>query len=248
VLLANDRETADRARAELGRAAEGIEVVPHPSYLGAYLPGRPRRQVRAELGIADDAFVFMVFGLVASYKRIDDVLAAFRAADLDDAVLIVAGPSHDELSATAIRTAAEVDRRIKPLLEYIPAERVAELFGAVDAAIAPRQDGGTSGALVLALSMGVPVVAADVRTYTDVTDGETASFLYTPWDQASMARALRAAAADPADARARGEAGRALVSDATWERLAARVASLLRGAPSGGRAHKPLSAPEQEST
>ena len=42
VLLANDRETADRARAELGHAADRIEVVPHPSYVGAYPPGRPR--------------------------------------------------------------------------------------------------------------------------------------------------------------------------------------------------------------
>lgn len=246
LVLANDRETAERARAELGRAAEGVEVVPHPSYQGAYPPGRPRQQVRAELGIADEAFVFIVFGLVAPYKRVDKVLAAFRVANLDKAVLVIAGPSHDEPSAAQIRAAAEADARIKPLLEYIPDHRVAELFGAADAAIAPRQDGGTSGALVLALSMGVPVVHADVPTYTDVTGGETAGFLYTPWDEASLAQALRAAAGDLAAARARGEAGRVLVSGATWQRLAATIAGHLRGALRGRRAHEPESAPADE--
>ena len=52
--------------------------------------------------------------------------------------------------------AAAADERIKPLLEFIPDERVSELFAASDAAVCPRQDGGTSGALILALSMGVP--------------------------------------------------------------------------------------------
>jgi beta-1,4-mannosyltransferase len=244
VLLANDHETAEQARKELGRAADGIEVVPHPSYSGAYPEGRSRTDVRAELGIPDSAFVFLLFGHVTAYKRLDTFVAAFQSAGLQDAALVIAGLNQHEPSAQAVRAAAAEDPRIKPLLEFIPDERVAELFGASDAAIAPRQDGGTSGALVLALSLGVPVVAAEVATYTRVTDGETAGYLYTPWDEASMVSALRAAAADPADARRRGEAGRAMVTGVTWEQLAARAAARLNAAlgsrkPGREAAHSP---------
>ena len=50
------------------------------------------------------------------------------------------------------------------LLEFVPEERVAELFHACDAAVLPTGEAGTSGSLILALSMGLPVVAADVPT------------------------------------------------------------------------------------
>jgi glycosyltransferase involved in cell wall biosynthesis len=230
VLLANDHETAAEAREELGRPADKIQVVPHPSYLGAYPEGRNRADVRRELGIPDSSFVFLLFGHVTAYKRVEKFVDAFRAADLGDAALIVAGLNQHEPSAEHVRNAAAHDDRIKPLLEFIPDERVAELFGAADAAIAPRQDGGTSGALVLALSMGVPVISADVPTYRRVTEDETAAYLYEPWNEQSMGEAFRAAASDPATARAKGEAGRALVAPLSWENLAATAAGLLRSA------------------
>jgi glycosyltransferase involved in cell wall biosynthesis len=230
VLLTNDEETAAQTRRELGRAADKITVVPHPSYDGAYPAGRSRAEVRAELGIPEPAFVLLLFGHVTAYKRVDRFVEAFRASGLTDAAIVVAGLNQDEPSAARVRAAAAEDPRVKPLLEFIPDERVAELFAAADAAIAPRQDGGTSGALVLALSQSVPVIAADVPTYTRVTEGETAAYLYEPYDEASMIRAFERAAADPAAARAKGEAGRALVTAVTWEGLAATAAGLLRAA------------------
>jgi glycosyltransferase involved in cell wall biosynthesis len=248
VLLANDHETAEQARKELGRAAAKVEVVPHPSYLDAYPEGRSRQDVRSELGIAPDGFTFLLFGHITEYKRVETFVDAFRAADLpDDAALVVAGLNQHEPSAAHVRAAASQDPRIKPLLEFIPDDRVAELFGASDAAIAPRQDGGTSGALVLALSMGLPVISADHPTYRRVTDGETAAYVYAPWDQASMAVALGQAASDPEGARAKGEAGRALVAPLTWENLAKTTAGLLERAMHPRRRATPTAAPAGES-
>jgi glycosyltransferase involved in cell wall biosynthesis len=242
VLLANDKETVELARRELGLVADRIAVVPHPSYVGVYPPGRPRAEVRRELGIPDSAFVFLLFGHVTAYKRVDVFVDAFRRAQLDDAALVVAGLVQDEPSAAKVRRAAEQDTRIKPLLEFIADDRVAELFGAADAAIAPRQDGGTSGALLLALSLGVPVLAARAATYEQITGGETAAWLFTPHDAGSMAQAMQTAAADPAAARAKGEAGRALVAAVGWEEMAATAAALLDDAErrAGARRAVPL--------
>src|SRR3954452_3298816 len=114
VLLANDHETAEQARKELGKAANGIEVVPHPSYSGAYPAGRSRAEVRAELGIPESAFVFLLFGHVTAYKRIDKFLAAFAAAGVEDAALVIAGLTQHEPSAQAVRDAAAADTRVKP--------------------------------------------------------------------------------------------------------------------------------------
>lgn len=243
VMMANDRATCDLARAELGRAAEKVELIPHSSYDGAYPPGRDRATTRAEIGIADDAFVFLLFGHVTVYKRVDWFVEAFRAADLPNAVLVIAGLVQDEPSAAAVRAAAAADARIKPVLEFIGDDRVTELYNASDAAVCPRQDGGTSGALVLGMTLGLPVIAADHPTYTSVTGGDAAGWLFTPEDQRSVSATYEAAAADPELAVARGAAGRRLVAPMSWDAMGARAAELFARAL-GRESSPPTVAPE----
>ena len=230
LLIANDRDTAERARSELGRSADRIEVVPHPSFESAYPPGRPRAEVRAELGIPDDAFVTLLFGHVSPYKRIEWAIDAFRAGAPDNSFLVVAGLVMDETVGDAVRAAAAADERIKAQLGFVPDDQVAELYGMADVALCPRQDGGTSGVVILAFSLGVPVIAARVPNYEEVTRGETAAWLFEPGDAGSLARALSAAAADPAAVDRKGEAGRQIVAPLTWEATGSRTAALLEAA------------------
>ena len=97
LLLAHDEETAARARAEFGDDVAGrIEIVPHASYAGVYPSGRARAAMRADLGIAPDAFVFLCFGKLRRDKAIVSLLDAFRGVRASNAVLVVAGlPEHD---------------------------------------------------------------------------------------------------------------------------------------------------------
>jgi beta-1,4-mannosyltransferase len=228
VLLANDDNTAQQAKRELGRAADSVVVVPHSSYVDTYPEGRTREEVRTELGIPADAFGFLLFGHLSVYKNIGWFVDSFRAAAPEHAVLIVAGLVMHEEAGEAVRAAAAEDARVKPLLEFIPDERVRELYAAADAAICPRQDGGTSGALMLAFSMSVAGVVAKLPNYEAVTAGEKAAWLFRPNDRESLESALRAAASDPDAARAKGAAGRRLVEPLSWEKTGERTAELLR--------------------
>jgi beta-1,4-mannosyltransferase len=235
VLLTNDKETAAEAREELSPVGGGAHVVPHSSYIGAYPPGRSREEVRRELGIADDAFVILLFGHVSDYKRVPWFVDAFRRAELPNAVLVVAGLVMDPPSGEAVAKAAAEDERVKALLEFIPDERVTELYEAADAALCPRQDGGTSAALILALSMSVPAVAASDPNYTELTDDESSAWLFTPWDPDSVVDALERSVRERDEAPARGAAGRRLVEDLTWEAMGAKTASLLDASMPGRR-------------
>jgi beta-1,4-mannosyltransferase len=228
VLIANDRETAEQARAELGR--NDIAVVPHPSFEEAYPPGRTRAEVRAELGLPDDAFVVLLFGHVSPYKRIEWAIDAFRAGAPPNSHLVVAGLVMDEEVGAAVQAAADADPRVKALLGFVPDEAVAELYGASDAALCPRQDGGTSGVIFLAFSLGLPAIAARVPNYVQATEGETAAWLFEPGDSASLAAALAAAAADPAERARRAAAGRRIVAPLTWEATGSETAALLNRA------------------
>jgi beta-1,4-mannosyltransferase len=246
VLLAHDRATADATERELGIPASRLKVVPHGSYVGVYPPGRPREVVRAELGIPEEAFAFLCFGDLRAYKAVELLLAGFASASLPAAVLVVAGSPRSAADAEAVRGAAATDDRIRPLLAFIPDERVAELFGACDAGVLPRSDGGTSGALVLALSLGLPPVAARLPAYEELTGGEEeAGWLFDPGDAASLGRALERAARDPAEARAKGAAALERARGLRWSEIGAQTAALLDGGrnrrkPSRTRVVRPM--------
>jgi glycosyltransferase involved in cell wall biosynthesis len=227
LLITLDRGTARRAEAVLGVRADRIEVVPHASMVGFYPAGRSRDVVRAELGIAEAAFVFLCFGHVRAYKELDLLLRAFASLPRPDLALVIAGLPMDAASAEAVRGAATADARIKPLLEFVPDERVAELFNACDAAVLTRGDGGTSGALVLALSMAVPVVVADVADYTELTGGDDAAWLFSKGDASSLGAALAAAAEDADIARAKGANALKRAERISWPQIGSRTAQLL---------------------
>jgi beta-1,4-mannosyltransferase len=228
VLIAHDESTRDDARRKLGRLARRTAIVPHGSYVGVYPPGRARGDVRRDLGIAPGALAFLCFGSLRAYKDVSFLLGAFGGADLPDAALVVAGPVGDNGVAQDVRDAACADPRVKPILGFMPDEAVAEHYAAADVAVVARNDGGTSGAVILALSMGVPIVAPHRPAYAELLGEERAGWLYEPGDAASLSAALERAAAG--DHRAKGKAARQRAEALDWGDIAVRTAALMRGA------------------
>jgi len=130
-----------------------------------------------------------------------------------------------------VRAAATADPRVVERLGFVADDRVAELFAACDAALCSRGDGGTSGSLILALSLGLPVVAARRPAYEELLGGEAAGWLFEPGDQAALARTLeRAAREDRAVLAAKQEAVREQVGRLRWDEIGARTSALLREA------------------
>ena len=228
LLITHDAATLELARRELGSAVRRASVVPHGSYLGVYPPGRTRAVVRDELGIAQDAPVFLVFGTLCAYKESGRLLEAFRAAAIPGARLIVAGGGHE---ASAVAQQIGDDPRIVARLGYVPDERVAELYGASDVVVMARSDGGTSGSLILALSMGVPIVAARTRIHQELVGDESAGWLFDPSDSNGLRDALqRAAAASPEDRRERGRAALHRAGTLAWSESGRQYRGVAAGA------------------
>ena len=236
LLLAHDRVVADRARREFGKPFGRVEVVPHPSFVGVYAAGRPRAVVREELGVGRDAFVFLCFGAIRPDKSIGVVLDAFRGIERRDVALVVAGLVEDLPSRDAVLEAAALDERIRPLVEFVPPDRVGDLHAAADAFVLGRSEPWTSGSLILALSLGVPSIAADVSPYDGLTQAGRAGWLYRPGDVESLREAMCEAAGDPARAR---EKGQAALDHAhrlpTWSEAGRQTAGLILQSCNGRR-------------
>jgi glycosyltransferase involved in cell wall biosynthesis len=230
LMIAHDGGTATRAVAELGVRPGAVRIVPHASYVGVYPEGRSRAAVREDLRIPEDDFVFLCFGHVRAYKAVELLLNAFSSIRAPRASLVIAGLPLDQSSADAVRAAEARDSRVKPILEFIPDDRVAELYAASDVAVLPRSDGGTSGALMLALSMGRAAIAARVPDYIEMMGGEESGWSFEPGEPHSLAAAMRTALENPDQARARGAAGLRRASGATWESAGAETAKLIEDA------------------
>jgi glycosyltransferase involved in cell wall biosynthesis len=232
-LIAHDETTSRRVVDVLGANPRRLRIVPHGAYSGVYAETVGRAATRRALGIADDEFVFLSFGELRGYKALDCLLDAWRLASAPTARLVIAGNPKDPKLAELLRERAAEDPSIVPLLQHVPDEDVADLYAAADAAVSARSDGGTSGSLVLALSLGVPVVAADTETAREVLGGNDAAWLFTSGDTAAAAAALERAVADPENARRR-RAARAAAARLAWPPIAEQTAECLLGEQASG--------------
>jgi beta-1,4-mannosyltransferase len=224
-LFAHDRETAENAARELGFDVSRVTVVPHGSYLGVYPSGRSRDVVRRELQIEPDDVLVLCFGELRGDSGLEDLLAAFESTRDDHLRLLVAGNVKDAASSAALN-ARRGEGRILQRRGFVPLESVAELYGAADAAVVPRSNGGTSGSLVLALTLATPVVAADVPAYRELTGEGAAAWLFEPGDAGSLAAALEAAAGP--DRRQKAAAAAKAAEALDWAVSARLIAARLR--------------------
>jgi glycosyltransferase involved in cell wall biosynthesis len=228
VLIAHDPETAAEATRSFDRRAPRVTVVAHGSYVGVYPPGRDRGTVRAELGIDPGDVVALCFGELRGDSDVDVLVDGLARVPPGRLRLVVAGNVKAGAAAEALER-AEADERVRRLHGFVPLEGVAELFAAADVAVVPRGNGGTSGSLVLALSLGLPVVAADAPAYRELTAGGAAGWLFAPGDPDSLAAALTAAAQAPAEERrAKADAATAAAARLDWDEIARSIAALLR--------------------
>jgi beta-1,4-mannosyltransferase len=233
LLLAHDEPVARRARVELALGARRVEIVPHGSYTGVYPPGRSRAEVRAALGIAPGAFAFLSFGQMRRDKAIEVLVEAFAGLSEPDVLLLVAGRIEDARTGELLTAAAARDPRIVLRLGTVPDAEVAELHAAADAAVLARDREWTSGSAILALSLGVPVVASRLEVHRELLGD--AGWLFAPGDAGALRAALRAAAAEPEAARARGIAAERRAAELpSWAAVAERVAALIAQPPRRG--------------
>jgi glycosyltransferase involved in cell wall biosynthesis len=93
--------------------------------------------------------------------------------------------------------------------------------------VVPRSDGGTSGALVLALSLGLPVIAARKPAYEELLQGGAAGWLFSEGDAASLRACLAEASVDREAAHAKGAVALALAGAHGWQDVGEETASAI---------------------
>jgi glycosyltransferase involved in cell wall biosynthesis len=187
----HDAGTAETLRREWGRA-EGVHIIPHGNYITAYPNQRSRAAARQQLGLDENAFVYLFLGRVRPYKGVEELLTAFAAQEARDAVLLVAGEVHEAGYESELRRAVAGDARVRLHLRFVADDILQVYFNVCDVCVLPYRHVTTSGAAILAFSFQVPIVAPRLGCFVDLVGEDNArGILYDAADPQGLAQALR---------------------------------------------------------
>jgi glycosyltransferase involved in cell wall biosynthesis len=190
-----------------------IAVVPHGHYLEAYPDVISRPIARTEWGLRLEDRVILFFGQIRRYKGVEGLISTFSGLPGDDLRLLVAGKPKSAELAKCVGEAAAADSRVSVHTEFLDDRQLVSSICASNVVVLPYLDSLTSGAAVLAASLGRPVVAPRLGCMGEFPDD--ASFLYDPQDPNGLESALRASMSASSDRE--GQRAKAYVSSDNWE-------------------------------
>ena len=147
----------------------GIFVVPHGNYIKFYPNRISQSEARHQLGLPEDAFVYLFLGLLRPYKGLEDLIAAFKMLESSKVILLIAGRVFGANNyESKLKTLIQNDPRIKLTPKFISDNDIQVYLNACDFFVLPYKDITTSGAAFLALSFGRPMIAPNITSFPEV--------------------------------------------------------------------------------
>jgi glycosyltransferase involved in cell wall biosynthesis len=189
IITLTERGTAEHLARRIGQAAQ-YRTVPSgvpTAELRARAPGRAA--ARAALGVPPEAFVIGGLGRLVPVKGFDVLVRALPTvvAAVPTARVLLVGDGPDRVALEAKAAALRVGDRVR--ITGATGD-VARWLAACDVLAAPSRNEGMGRALVEAMALGVPVVAADVGGIPAVVaDGECGRLVASE-DAGALAEAL----------------------------------------------------------
>jgi glycosyltransferase involved in cell wall biosynthesis len=211
------------------RAAHGVQA--HFIAYGAPIVNPPPDRLD-ELGLTAGAY-HLVVARFEPENHVREIVSGFVACSARLPLVVVGDAPYADAYRQQVRGAAEGDARVQFLGSVWDSDLLDVLYAHALTYLHGHSVGGTNPSLLRAMGAGAPVVAYDVVFNREVA-GPAGVWFRTPDE---VGRAAEAAEADPAGARARGQAGQADVairyrwSDVAdaYEQLATDLVSRRRG-------------------
>ena len=212
--------------------ADKIHVIPHGTYddFSAFVKPVPHEKT-----------VFLQFGMIRKYKGIDDLMKAASMLNPEYRKrirIVIAGNQRKDLDNTdyqALMDELGVRDVVEFLPQRVPDEKVPDYFNGADCSLFPYKEIYGSGALLMAYSFEKPVIASDIPTFVEETDGGKTGLLYDQKDTKALAEAMqRFADLSEADKDAMKENIRILCKTKyNWTESARALADIYREAAGG---------------
>lgn len=166
-----------------------VVIIPHGHYIGAYANEITKSEARRKLGCRNDDVIFLFFGNIRPYKGIFELLKSFEKMSNEKIFLLLVGEPYNNEIKKRIMEISSKNNKVKPIFGFIPPEDIQIFMNASDIVVLPYKEILNSGALLLAMSFGKPVIAPKLGSIPDILDNQ-GGFLYNPKDADGLLLAM----------------------------------------------------------
>ncbi|MCP5190691.1 MAG: glycosyltransferase [Pseudomonadales bacterium] len=199
-------------------------VIPHGHYLG-YPHGITRDEARLRLGIPQDAYVYLQFGMIRGYKGLGTLLEAWRRVREPRKWLLVAGKYQPPTGPYAWREKLRMwlaarTARISLHLRSVPQEEVQVYLAAADAMVLTHSRGLNSGVAILGMTFGNLVIGPRLGCIEWVL-GQGRNLIYPTGDMEALVAAMEEAPRQ--DAVAAAATNQSVAAGWRWEDMARTI-------------------------
>jgi glycosyltransferase involved in cell wall biosynthesis len=226
-VITHCQHAAERLR-ELFFWQDEVQVIPHGNFIDVYPNEISQQEARAQLGLPQDAFIYIFFGNTRTYKGIHTLIEAFSRAAADDALLLIMSRVTFNVEyAAELQQLAQGEERVRIFSSPYFADEEFQLYlNAADVATLPFSEVLTSGSAITALGFGKPMILPKLGCLPELIDEEI-GILYDASDERALDKAL--VEIRQRDLAAAGRAAKARAQSLDWAGIAARIAAVYRG-------------------
>jgi len=192
---------------ECGFSDDKVISIPTGINFSGFTPCRSRAQVRAELGLPQDAFVILMAGIIRSVKRHEVALRAMAqlSTRIGSSYLILAG---DGPLTESMKQLAEEVGIVDKVIFLGYRNDIADLMGAADCLLLTSRSEGAPQAVTQALGAGLPVVATAVGGVPELVHDRRTGLLVPAEDVTGITNALEYIFQHPEEAKELARQGR----------------------------------------
>jgi glycosyltransferase involved in cell wall biosynthesis len=190
--------------------AENIRIIPHGDF--SFF-------AQSDASHEEEENTILYFGRIWDYKGLEYLIKAepLISKDVPDAKIIIAGSG----DFRRYRGLIVNEKNFVIINEFIPNEKVQELFQKASVVVLPYIEGSQSGIIPIAYSFKKPVVVTDVGSIPEVVDDGKTGYVVPPRDSARLASALVDILSDKAKKKRFGEnAYEKMRTELSWDSIA----------------------------
>ena len=194
IIITHNKFSADEIISNYSFLENKIQIIPHGNYIPFIEIEKDKNFARQKIGINENKFVLLFFGMIKSVKGLDVLLKAMPEIikNNKEVILLIAGkPWRDDFSKyEEIIKDLKIEKYCKLDIKFIDHNNVSLYYASSDIVVLPYRRIYQSGVLMMSLCYKKPVIVSDLPSFKEIIVDQETGVFFSSDDSLSLAHAV----------------------------------------------------------